>query len=127
MSGNKFLLDTNAVGLYLDDELFIANYIKPGAVISISVITQLEFLTNPELDAKSRFFFDEFVELIEIYPVLGENKELVTQVVAIRKKYKLKLPDAIIAGTAMVNDATLLSADNVFSKIHNLKFQFIKS
>lgn len=127
MSGNKFLLDTNAVGLYLDDELFTANYIKPGAIISISVITQLEFLSNPESGAKSRSFFDEFVELIEIYPVLGENKELITQGVAIRKKYKLKLPDAIIAGTAMVNDATLLSADDAFSKIHNLKFQFIKS
>jgi len=127
MSGNRFLLDTNAVGLYLDDKRFAANYLKQGAIISISVITQLEFLSNPELTIKSKFFFDEFVELIEIYPVLRENKDLLNQVVVIRKKYKLKLPDEIIASTAIVNNATLLSADAVFSKIHNLKFQFIKS
>jgi len=127
MSGNRFLLDTNAVGLYLDDKRFAANYLKQGAIISISVITQLEFLSNPELTIKSKFFFEEFVELIEIYPVLRENKDLLIQVVAIRKKYKLKLPDAIIASTAIVNNVTLLSADAVFSKIHNLKFQFIKS
>ncbi len=122
MSGNKFLLDTNAVGLYLAYQLFTAKYLKPGAIIYISAITQLEFLSNSELGAKSRYFFYDFAELIEIYPVLGEHKKLPTQVVAIRKKYKLKLHDAIIAGTAMVNDFTLLSADAVFSNIHNLNF-----
>jgi predicted nucleic acid-binding protein len=127
MSGNKFLLDTNAVGLYLDDKLFAANYIKASVIICISVNTQIEFLSNPELSTKNRFIFDEFIELNEIYPVTSENKELVKQVVAIRKKYKLKLPDAIIAATAIVNKATLLSADDVFSNIHNLTFQFIKA
>jgi hypothetical protein len=47
--------------------------------------------------------------------------------VTIRKKHKLKLPDAIIAGTAIINSASLISADEVFLKIHNLKFQLIKS
>ncbi len=47
MSGHKVLLDTNAVGLYLNDEKFVKKYIKSGAIISISVITQLEFLSNP--------------------------------------------------------------------------------
>ena len=127
MSGNKFLLDTNAVGLYLDDKLFSANYIKPGVFICISIITQLEFLSNLELSTKNRSIFNEFIELIEIYPVTRENKELLKQVVAIKKKCKLKLPDAIIASTAIVNKATLLSADKTFSNIHNLKFQFIKA
>ena len=71
--------------------------------------------------------FDEFIELIEIFPVTRENKELVKQVVPIRKKYKIKLPEAVIAATALVNNATLISAGNIFSKVHNLKFQLVKA
>ncbi|MEO7767620.1 MAG: PIN domain-containing protein [Ferruginibacter sp.] len=126
MSGHKVLFDTNAVGFYLDDEKFAKKYLKANTAISISIITQLEFLSNPELTAKNRFIFDEFVDYVEIYPVTRENKELVMQVVSIRKKYKLKLPDAIIAATAIINNATLFSADDVFSKIFNLKFEIIK-
>ena len=126
MSGNKVLLDTNAVGLYLDDGKFATKYLYPDLVVSISVITQLEFLSNPQLTIKNRSMFDEFIELIEIFPVTRENKELVKQIVSIRKKYKIKLPDAIIAATALVPNATLISADDIFSKVHNLKFQLIK-
>lgn len=120
MSGNKILLDTNAVGAYLDNEKFAKNYLKNNLTIGISVITQIEFLSNPELTTKNKFLFDEFIELVEIYPVARENKILLLQSIAVRKKYKLKLPDAIIAATAIVNNAALFSADDIFAKIYNL-------
>jgi predicted nucleic acid-binding protein len=41
--------------------------------------------------------------------------------------YKFKLPDALIAATAIVNNATLISGDDVFAKIFNLKFQHVKA
>jgi tRNA(fMet)-specific endonuclease VapC len=125
MSGNKVMLDTNAPGPYLDGK-FTKQYVKPKEVISISIISQLEFLSNPELTPKNRFFFEEFCELAEIYSVTKENVDLINQIISIRKKYKLKLPDAIIAATAIINDATLFSANDVFSKVFNLKFQLIK-
>ncbi len=127
MSGNKILLDTNAVGLYLDDLQFAKKQLKPNAEVFISIISQLEFLSNPDLTLKNKFIFEQFIDLIEIYPVTKENIHLVNQVVSIRKKYKLKLPDAIIAATAITTDATLISADDVFSKIFNLKFQLVKA
>jgi predicted nucleic acid-binding protein len=127
MSGNKVVLDTNAVRSYLDNEEFAKNYLKSNQTIGISVITQIEFLSNPELTTKNKFLFDEFMEFVEIYPVTNDNKILVLQTVAVRKKYKLKLPDTIIAATAIVNNATLFSADDVFSKVFNLKFQLIKA
>jgi predicted nucleic acid-binding protein len=127
MSGNKVVLDTNAVGAYLDDEKFAKKYLKGNYKIGISVITQIEFLSNPELTTKNKFLFDDFSELVEIYPVTKDNKILVLQTVAIRKKYKLKLPDAIIVATAIVNNAILFSADDIFAKIYNLKFELIKT
>ena len=125
MSGNKVMLDTNALGPYLDGK-FAKEYVKPNEIVSISIISQLEFLSNPQLTPKNRFFFEEFCEIVEIYSITKENIDLVNQIVSIIKKYKLKLPDAIIAATAIVNNATLLSADNIFSKVFNLKFQLIK-
>jgi tRNA(fMet)-specific endonuclease VapC len=127
MSGNKVVFDTNVVGVYLDNEKFAKNYLKSNQTIGISVITQIEFLSNPELTTKNKFLFDEFIELVEIYPLTRENKILVLQTISVRKKYKLKLPDAIIAATAIVNNATLLSADDIFAKIYNLKFELIKT
>ena len=125
MSGNKIMLDTNALGPYLDGK-FAKEYVKPKEIISISIISKLEFLSNPQLTPKNKFFFEEFCELAEIYSVSNKNVDLTNQVITIRKKYKLKLPDVIIAATAIVNDATLFSAVDVFSKIFNLKFQLIK-
>ncbi len=127
MSGNKVLLDTNAVGAYLGNEKFAKNYLKNNQTIGISIITQIEFLSNPELTTKNKFLFDEFINLVEIYPVTKDNKILILQTIAIRKKYKLKLPDAIIAATAIINNATLFSADDIFAKIYNLKFELIKT
>jgi tRNA(fMet)-specific endonuclease VapC len=58
---------------------------------------------------------------------LSDKEEAIfKETIKIRKKYKLKLPDALIAAIAIVNNATLFSADSVFAKIFNLKFQFIK-
>ena len=127
MSEHKVLLDTNVVGMYLNKSSFAIKILKPDVAVSISVIIQLKFLSNPELTLKNRFVFEEFLELIEVFPVEKENAELINHIVAIRKKYNLKLPDAIIAATPMVNNATLISADAAFSKIYNLKFQLIKA
>jgi tRNA(fMet)-specific endonuclease VapC len=116
MSGNKAALDTNAVGAYSGNEKLAKNYLKNNQTTGISIITQIEFLSNPELTTKNKFLFDEFIDFVEIYPVPKDNKILVLQTVTVRKKYKLKLPDAIIAATAIVNNATLFSADDIFAK-----------
>ena len=46
-------------------------------------------------------------------------------------KYTIDLPikynEDDVAATALVNNATLISADNIFSKVHTLKFQLIKA
>ena len=122
MSGINIILDTNAVGLYLENKSFKDKYVKNFKQIGISVITKIEFLTNPALSPKHKFLFEDFIEEIDVYPISCETKELIAEIIAIRKKYKIKLPDAIIAATAKTNNAFLLSTDKIFSKIHNLKF-----
>ncbi len=52
---------------------------------------------------------------------LVENQtELFEHIVEIRQKYRIKLPDAIIAGTAVCKRAALVSSDRQLQSIRNL-------
>ena len=124
MSGTKVILDTNALLLYLQGNFIIEYDISE---IGISVITKIEYLVNPDLGAKDLFLFDELERQIKIFFLDKEEDTILKETIKIRKKYKLKLPDAIIAATAIVSNATLFSADDVFTKIYNLKFQLINT
>lgn len=126
MSGNKAILDTNAIGVYLQDKDFSKTYLKNFDIVEVSIISLIEFLSNPNLTAKNKFLFEGFIEYTEVHTISNENILLVSQTISIRKKYILKLPDALMAATALVNNATLFSADDVFAKIFNLKFHHIK-
>jgi predicted nucleic acid-binding protein len=46
--------------------------------------------------------------------------EIEDEAIAIRRAARLKLPDAIIAATALTSEATLVSADDDFSKVNDL-------
>jgi len=48
------------------------------------------------------------------------NAKIKEQTIELRKKYSIKLPDAIIAATSLVYGIPLVSADKGFSKIKEL-------
>lgn len=55
--------------------------------------------------------------------VLDLNRAVVDQTIAVRKKYRLKLPDAFIAATAIVNNFTLIADnDRDFGEVDILKY-----
>ncbi len=126
MSGINVILDTNILGAALSDEKFFKKNFKPATIIGISIITKFEFLANKGLSVKDRFLFEEYVNTINVYELTKADLKLHNHIISIRKKYNLKLPDAIIAATALSNNATLISADDIFAKVFNLKFELIK-
>ncbi len=59
-------------------------------------------------------------ELCKYLPVINLDKDTVDKVIEIRQNYKIKLPDAIIAATALINNLELVTANTAdFLKIHN--------
>lgn len=126
MNGINTLIDTNIIGTILSDRKFFSANFNKTSLIGISIITKYEFLSNPDLTPKDKYLFEEYLDTIEVYDLLKTDKVIQEHLISIRKKYKLKLPDAIIAATALACNATLISADNVFIKIHNLKFKLVK-
>jgi predicted nucleic acid-binding protein len=61
-------------------------------------------------------------DFVDIANILNIDKSVICKTIEIRRLYKIKLPDAIIAATALENHLTLLTRNiSDFKKISNLK------
>ena len=116
--GKKYLLDTNVVLDFMGRKLpekskkFVAEVVDKQ--INISAINKIELLGFENVEKN----LIAFVSFAEIYPI---DDEIIDITIDLRKKYKIKLPDTIIAATAIAYNFTLLS-HNVkdFQKIEEL-------
>ena len=121
MNGNKFLLDTNAITALLQGNQLLVEQLKTAEWVGVSIISQLEFLANPALNEADKLLFEMFLERVHVLDLVRENIELVELILTIRTKYKLKLPDAIIAACALYTSAIIISGDSGFDNIRKLK------
>ena len=64
--------------------------------------------------------YQEFVNASKIY---GIDKEIISKTIEVRKDHRLKIADAIIAATALVNNFTLIADnDKDYLKVPALKY-----
>lgn len=102
-----YLIDTNTAIDYLDNRLpeEIANFIDT-IESHISVITRMELLAWPDATVIQTKILEDFIALSIVHQL---TEPIILETIRIRKTYSTKLPDAIIAATAMVNKLTLIS------------------
>ena len=111
MSGERYLLDTNAVVCLLRGENTLLQRLESAEWVGISILSQIEFLAFPNLSENDRRTFQEFSERFEVVGLERTERALIDRIVSLRAQYRLKLPDAIIAATAVERDATLITDD----------------
>jgi len=56
--------------------------------------------------------------------IINLNEQIKSNTIYIRKNYNIKLPDSIIAASALNFNLPLFSADKGFEKIEDLNFLF---
>jgi predicted nucleic acid-binding protein len=122
--GIKYLWDTNTAIYYLQQqfsekaELQIDEIVEDYKII-ISAITEIELYcwkTATEKDLQILRAFIEDATVIEL------EKEIKTMTAELRKTYRIKLPDAIIAATSLVYDLTLITSNTKdFKNIKDLQ------
>lgn len=109
MEQPQYLIDTNVVIDYLGNKLpvtsmeFINGLIDNSPIISI--VTKIEILSFNA----SKEHYKVLCDFITDATVLDLTGNVVDTCIEIRKKHKTKLPDAIIAATALVYDLILIS------------------
>jgi hypothetical protein len=112
MNGGKYLLDTNFIlGLLKADPLVFAQLSSRQLHVgecSYSAITRMELLGFHNITLDEETLIKQKLDRLTYLP-LTENIENI--VIALRQSRKIKLPDAIIAATALFNDLELLTLD----------------
>jgi len=120
MNGKRYLLDTNAVIALLQSNNQLLKHLQNAQWIGISVITQIEFLAFSGLGDEDKQLFRQFLQRIDVIELAPTQKELINLIIELRQQYRIKLPDAIIAATAVQYEASLVTADKDFQKIRQL-------
>lgn len=117
----NFLLDTNIVVGFLNGDRiinpFFENHLNETK-LKISQITHLELLGYPKITHDEETVIKKFLKLVEILPL---NDIVAEKTILLRRTTRLKLPDAIIAATAIVNRLTLVTCDTHFSTTPELQ------
>ncbi len=123
MNGNRLFLDTNILIYLLKGNKEIEQLLDRKDFI-ISFVTELELLSFPLSSYKEQRVIETLLSdciIIEI------NKDIKLKTIAIRKKFKLKLPDAIICATSIFMDLPLLTADKQLFHVDEANILFYET
>ncbi len=106
----KYLFDTNILIYYfnggLSDKIFhnISGMLQES--FAVSVIAKMEFLGFNGFTHDEKKKAREFISFAKIIPL---EDIIVERVIEIKQNFKIKLPDAIIAATAMSKNLFLVT------------------
>ena len=79
----------------------------------------MELLGNKDISSKELVALEAFINNAI---VINLDEEIILETIKIRKKYSIKLPDAIIAATCLVNNLLLITNNfRDFSKIDGME------
>jgi predicted nucleic acid-binding protein len=120
----KYLIDTSAVIKYLNESLSNAGLQFIDSIINedcnLSFISEIELQVWSPPNEEDLAIYKQFVYSAEI---IGVDERIITETILIRKSYNLKLPDALIAATAITQNLTLIADnDKDFGKVTSLKY-----
>jgi predicted nucleic acid-binding protein len=123
MNGNKIFVDANIVLYLLNGDAAVAESLN-GKQIYISFITQLEVLSYPDLNTQQ----EKIITLmLSKWVIIDVNPQIKQATIYLRKKYRTKIPDGVIAATAIYLDLPLFTADKAFNKIEELNVIFYEN
>lgn len=109
MEQPQYLIDTNVVIDYLGQKMPLSgmNFMNTiiDAIPNVSVVTKIEVLGFNTPDKH----YQLLTQFMEDATVLDLSNNVVDTCIEIRKNHKTKLPDAIIAATALVYDLIVVS------------------
>ena len=104
-----YLLDSNVIIGYLAGKIPSSGMEVVSEIVAkrpnISVISQIEVLRFNDT-SENEAILEEFINMSKIYPL---SNNIVERTIKLCKQINLKLPDAIIAATAIIENYTLVT------------------
>ncbi|MDB9452452.1 type II toxin-antitoxin system VapC family toxin [Dolichospermum circinale] len=121
----RYLYDTNIFIYYMADELTVSSFFTEKFLnlheVLVSPIIRIELLSFSGLSKEEEESIEDLLSQFNSVPLLREIED---QTIKLKRQCKIKLPDAIIAATAINQDAVLLTRNiNDFQGIAGLKIE----
>lgn len=117
MNGSKILLDTNAFIYFFEGRSKITNLVVNTPEIYFSAISEIELLSATRLTQSEIDSIKAFLSLCQRVEL---TSEIIEQTITIRRQYHFKIPDAIVAASALHLKTPLATADTEFQKVAGL-------
>ena len=121
MNGADFVADTNALLYLLCGNDCMRPYLSKR--LGVSVISEMELLSFPQASGQEEENIRSLLHECALFPL---DNRIKNKAILLRKQYRIKLPDAIIAATAMENALPLLSADKALRKVMELDLHLLE-
>ena len=122
---SKIVFDTNWVINHLKAKNDVKEF--AGTNRFISVVTRIELYAFPHITPAGKKEIDDFLQAgVTVIPL---NDEVEQKAIEVRRKFNPKLPDAVVAATALVLGASLVTGDGPLAKkkIPGLPIIFVPS
>lgn len=120
--GMNMLVDSNVIIDYVSNRIpeksakQLDNYFNSN--FSVSIISKIEVLGFNTLD----YEMEQLESFIQLSSIVYIDEAVADKTIEIRRMKRIKLPDAIIAATALVQNCILLSHNTTdFNKIEGLQ------
>ncbi len=118
---SRVILDTNALIALLAGERRVDELIQSADWIGISLISVLEYRASPRLIENDEQLLRLFLSRVSTIDITTQDSLLLEKIITVRRQRLLKLPDAVIAASAMVSQAALVTRDAAFNRVDGLK------
>lgn len=116
MNGKEILLDTNIVLYLLKGNNTLVKLLQ-GKNPYLSFITELELIGFPGISSDKE---KKIIELLDECLIVSLNNNIKKEYVKLRKSYRLKLADSIIAATSIALNIPFITSDKQFTSIKEL-------
>lgn len=118
MSGeNRLLVDTSVL-IFLLEGNKLATEMLQDKILYYSFITEIELLGFYGITIPQKKFIQKFLSDLN---KIGYTEKIEKLTIELRQKKKIKVPDAIIAATALAHDLPLITEDRGFKSITDLE------
>jgi predicted nucleic acid-binding protein len=116
MNGTDIFIDTN-ICIYLLNGDFVLAELLQDQNIYISIITEMELCAYHSYNPQSLRTLNTFLESVSIINI---EEKVKINTIKLRENKKLKLPDSIIAASALTYNLPLITADKGFKKVDQI-------
>jgi len=119
---DRYLVDTNILIYFLQGDKPAVSFLTKivDDELYISLVNKIEVLSFPELSEDDEGAINQFLVNFKTFDI---DNAIAEETIRVRKKYRLKLGDALVCATSLVHDTVLVSRNEKdFSRVGELKF-----